>query len=245
MIISNIKNKKIVINSKTQIMKSVLLAFLFISVSAFTNAQIVNQIDNIDDMFTLKSGIDAMSSRLNDPDIKGSPFLHSDFQNIKIKGVAMKAKYNANLDYFEIDNKGEILFFGPTFEHRYDVVFTNLNTTYKAFEYEKLKLAFFKVLAKKGNAFLLSKQFIKYNPKVKAKDNFSSEKPARYERRKDVNYIKLSNQDIVIELPTRKSKFLKVFNSKSNEVKSFIKKEKLGIKKEEDLIKIFNYYTSL
>ena len=80
---------------------------------------------------------------------------------------------------------------------------------------------------------------------MKPKSNYETLKPAKFERKQDAYYIKLSDQDIVIELPTRKSKFLDVFNSKSNSVKSFIKKERLGIKKEEDLIKIFNFYASL
>ena len=222
-------------------MKSIFLTMLFISTVAFSQ---INEINNLRDVYTLKSDIDGKYNQF-DPNVKGSPFIHLEYQNIKIKGVAMKGKYNANQDYIEVDNKGEVIFFVPTMEHRYDVVFTDENTTYRAFEYENLKFGFFKILAKNNKAFLLSKQFIKYSPEVKPKSTFETLKPAKFERKKDTYFIKLSNQDIVIELPTRKSKFLSVFNSKSNAVKSFIKKEKLGIKKEEDLIKIFNFYTSL
>ena len=220
-------------------MKSILITLLFISTGAFSQ---VDQINNLQDVFTLKNDVDARYNRQNDPSIKGSPFIHSEYQNIKIKGVAMKGRYNANLDYIEVDNKGEVIFFVPTMQHRYDVVFTDENTTYRAFEYENLKFGFYKILAKKDKAFLLSKQFIKFSDKVKPKSNFEIAKPAKFERKKDTYFIKLSDQDIVIELPTRKSKFLKVFKSKANTIKNFIKKERLGIKKEEDLIKIFNFY---
>lgn len=222
-------------------MKSILLAFLFISTVTFSQ---VNEINNLRDVYTLKNDISGKYSPY-DPNIKGSPFIHSEYQNIKIKGVAMKGKYNANLDFFEVDNKGEVIFFVPSIQHRYDLVFTDDNTTYRAFEYENLKFGFFKISAKKGKAFLLSKQYIKLNPEVKPKTSFDTYKPANFERKNDVHYIKLSDQDIIIELPTRKSKFLKVFNSKSNAIKRFIKKERLGVKEEEDLIKIFNFYASL
>lgn len=222
-------------------MKSILLTLLFISTVAFSQ---VNQINNLRDVYTLKSDIDRSLDQFG-PNVKGSPFIHSEYQNIKIKGVAMKGKYNANQDYIEVDNKGEVIFFVPTMEHRYDVLFTDENTTYRAFEYENLKFGFFKILAKNDKTFLLSKQFVKFYPEVKPKSNYETLKPAKFERKQDAYYIKLSDQDIVIELPTRKSKFLDVFNSKSNSVKSFIKKERLGIKKEEDLIKIFNFYVSL
>ena len=223
-------------------MKTIKIAFLFIFISATAFSQIT-QINNLDDMFNLKNDVDLINSRQNDPNIKGSPFIHSDYQNIKIKGVSMKGKYNANLDYIEIDNNGKIVFFGPTFEHRYNVVFTDTKTTYRAFEYEKLKLGFFKVLAEKDNAYLLSRQFIKFNKGTKALDNFSRNKPAKFERKKDVHYIKLSTQDVVIKLPTKKSKFLKIFNS--DKLKNYIKKERLSIKKEDDLIQIFKYYNSV
>ncbi len=222
-------------------MKSILITLLFVSTIAFSQ---VNQIGNLQDVYTLKNDIE-LSASYNSKNVKGSPFLHSDYQNIKIKGVMMKGKYNANRDYIEVDNNGEIIFFVPSMEHRYDVLFTDINDTYRAFEYENLKFGFFKILANKGNAFLLTRQFIKFTPEKKPKSNFEILKPAKFERKKDVHYIKLNNQDIVIELPTRKSKFLKVFGSKANSIKSFIKKEKLGIKKNEDLIKIFNFYNSL
>lgn len=222
-------------------MKSILITLLFISTIAFAQ---VNQIGNLQDVYTLKNDIE-LSSSYNSKNVKGSPFLHSEYQNIKIKGVMMQGKYNANRDYIEVDNKGEIIFFVPSMEHRYDVLFTDINETYRAFEYENLKFGFFKILAKKDKAFLLTRQFVQFSPEKKPKNNFEILKPAKFERKKDVNYIKLSDKDIVIELPTRKSKFLKVFNSKSNDIKNFIKKEKLGIKKNEDLIKIFNYYNSL
>ncbi len=222
-------------------MKCILIVFLFISTVAFSQ---VNEINNLRDVYTLKSDID-IYSRQNDPDVKGSPFIHTEYKNIQIKGVVMKGKYNANSDYIEVDNKGEVIFFMPSMENRYDVVFTDEDVTYRAFEYEELKFGFFKILAKNEKAFLLSKQFIKFNPEVKPKSNFDILKPAQFERKKDIHYIKLSNQDIIVELPTRKSKFLDVFNSKYNAIKNFLKKERLDIKKEEDLIKVFNFYASL
>lgn len=222
-------------------MKSILIALLFISTVAFSQ---VNQINNLRDVYTLKSDI-SIYSRQNDPNVKGSPFIHSEYKNIKIKGVEMKGKYNANSDYIEVDNKGEVIFFVPTMQNRYDVLFTDENTTYRAFEYENLKFGFFKILAKNEKAFLLSKEYIQFNSEVKAKSSFDIYKPAKFERKNDTYYIKFSNKDIIVELPTRKSKFLDVFNSKSNAIKSFIKKERLNIKNEEDLIKIFTFYASL
>ena len=111
-------------------MKTILIALLFVSTIAFSQ---VNQISNLQDVYTLKNDIE-LNADYNDPNVKGSPFLHAEYQNIKIKGVEMKGRYNANRDYIEVDNKGEIIFFVPSVVNRYDVLFTDTNETYRAFD---------------------------------------------------------------------------------------------------------------
>lgn len=220
-------------------MKSILCTLLLVSSIAFSQQ---TQISNLRDVFTLQNDLTPYSAN---SDIKGTPFIHAEFENIVIQGNKMKGKYNANQDYIELDKGGKTVFFLPAIEYRYVVKFTDLNVSYRAFEYENLKYSFYKISAQKGKAYLLTKEFIKLKPEVKAKSNFDVPKPAKFERKKDVHFIKFSDKDIVVELPTRKSRFLKVFGKNANTIKSFIKKEKLSIKEEKDLIKIFEYYTTL
>jgi len=222
-------------------MKRLLIAFILLSTVAYSQQTDIN---NIQDVFTVKNDI---GDKYNpyDPEIKGTAFIHSEQQNISIQGVKMMGKYNANQDYIELDKEGKTAFFLPAIEYRYEVVFTDLNTTYQAFEYKKFKYGFFKIVAKKEGAFLLCKEFIKLKAAVKPKSSFETFKPAKFERKKDSYYFKFKNQDLVVELPTRKNKYYTLFKNHSNAIKSFVKKEKLGIKKEEDLIKIFNYYNTL
>ncbi len=220
-------------------MKSILYTLLFVSTVAFSQQ---TQINNLRDVFTLQNNLDPYSANSN---IKGTPFIHSELENITIQGKKMKGRYNANQDYIELDKDGKTVFFLPAIEYRYEVVFTDLNVTYRAFEYEEFKYTFYKISAQKGKTYLLTKEFIKLKQEVKAKSNFDVPKPAKFERKKDVYYMKFSDKDIVIELPTRKSRFLSVFGEESGAIKSYIKKERLNIKKEKDLIKIFEYYTNL
>ena len=220
-------------------MKSILYTLLFVSSISFSQQ---TQISNLRDVFTLQNDLTPYSAS---SDIKGTPFIHTEFENIIIQGNKMKGKYNANQDYIELDKDGKTVFFLPAIEYRYEVIFTDLNVSYRAFEYEKFKYTFYKISAQKGKTYLLTKEFIKLKPEVKAKSNFDVPKPAKFERKKDVHYIKFSDQDLVIELPTRKSRFLSVFGKESGAIKSYIKKERLNIKKEKDLIKIFEHYTTL
>jgi len=220
-------------------MKSILYILLFVSTIVSSQQ---TQITNLRDVFTLQNDLDPYTANA---DIKGTPFIHSEFENIIIQGKKMKGRYNANQDYIELDKDGKTVFFLPAIEYRYEVKFTDLNVSYRAFEYEKFKYTFYKISAQKGKTYLLTKEFVKLKPEVKAKSNFDVAKPAKFERKKDVHFMKFSDQDLVIELPTRKSRFLAVFGEESSAIKSYIKKEKLNIKKEKDLIKIFNFYASL
>lgn len=222
-------------------MKKLLIALLLLPAIAFSQQL---QINNIQDVMTLKNDIEGKYNAF-DSSVKGSPFIHSELQNVTIQGLAMKGRYNANQDYIELDKDGKTVFFLPAIEYRYEVVFTDLNTTYQAFEYEKFKYGFFKILAKKENAFLLCKEFIKYKAEVKPKSTFETYRAAKLERKKDTYYFKFSDQDLVVELPTSKSRFLKVFKNNASSIKSFIKKEKLSIKKKDDLVEIFKYYNTL
>jgi hypothetical protein len=222
-------------------MKTILLTLLLISSVSFSQTF---EINNIQDALTLKNDIGDKYSPYN-PDIKGTPFVHSEYQNITIKGVAMKGKYNAHQDYMEIDTNGKIGFFVPAVEFRFDVIFTDLNATYRAFEFESLKFGFFRVLAHKDDSYILSREYIKLNPEVKPKSNFDSHKPAKFQNKSDTYYIKFSGKDVVVELPTSKNNFYSVFGNHEDAIKSFIKKQKLSIDEENDLVKIFTFYNTL
>jgi hypothetical protein len=223
-------------------MRTLLAAFVLLLTST-VSAQVI-QIANLQDALTLKNDIGDKYLHL-DSSVKGTPFIQKELQNATIQGNKLKARYNANQDYMELDRDGKTVFFLPAIEYRFEVIFTDLNISYKAFEHEKLKYKFFKILARKDKAFLLSKEFVKFKPESKPKTNFEVYKPAKFERKKDTYFIKFKDKDMVVELPTKKSKFLKVFGNKASNIKSFLKKERINIKKEKDLIKVFNYFNTL
>lgn len=55
----------------------------------------------------------------------------------------------------------------------------------------------------------------------------------------------LEENNIVIELPTKKKDMLAMFESRESELKDFFKKEKLKLKNEEDLIKFVSHFNVL
>lgn len=55
----------------------------------------------------------------------------------------------------------------------------------------------------------------------------------------------IEERGIIVELPMKKKEFLAVFNDKENELVKYMKKEKIRLRKEEDLIRIVARYNAL
>ncbi len=58
-----------------------------------------------------------------------------------------------------------------------------------------------------------------------------------------VYYILKDN--VMTKFKPSKKDFLEIFNSKANEIDAFIKKEKIDFKQQQDLTKVFQYYSTL
>lgn len=120
------------------------------------------------------------------------------------------------------------------------VRFTN-NLTYEVFEVEG-ELSYFLVQTE-GENILLTKQIVKYVDALEPNSGYDRGRPADYKRKKDEFY--LSTKNGITKLPTKKKKLLEFFGAKSSKIKTFLKKNRLGYKKAEDLKEIVNYYNTL
>ena len=108
----------------------------------------------------------------------------------------------------------------------------------------KTSSGFFVVLNKGKKLSLLLREKINFHDEVTVKSQLDKYKPPTLKRASDVFFIGYKNNTST-KLPRRKKNFFKLFSSKSQEIKSFVKKQKLSFKDKEDLIVIFTYYNSL
>jgi len=155
-------------------------------------------------------------------------------------------RYDAYKDVFEVKRAGEIFYFLPK-KFDYPVTFIDTKKVYQVFLHEKKKKTtsgFFVVLNKGKNGVLLLKEKINFHEEVKVKSELDKYKPPTLKRATDTFFIGYKNNTST-KLPRNKKGFFNLFSSKSKEVKSFVKKQKLSIKNKEDLIEIFTYYNSL
>lgn len=180
--------------------------------------------------------------------VKGSPYIEKSYQKIKFlnqKDGQFSGKYNAYHDVIEVLTSSGKKYFSPSKEHPFSVHFSGTNKTYKAYLINKKKSAFFRILVSNKKATLLTRDVMLLTKEVLPKSGYDKYKAPTFKREKSKYYIYYNDENSVVKIPRKKSKFYKVFGISSSKIKKFIKKEKLNIKKENDLIKIFKYYNSL
>lgn len=116
------------------------------------------------------------------------------------------------------------------------------NTLYKVYA-SNGKPQFFLVHADGKNS-LLAKQVVKFIEAKKATSGYGSDKPADYKRRRDELYLVMDGKGLV-KVPSKKKDFYKVFGSNASSVKDYMKKNKLGTKKVQDLKKVVQFLNGL
>ncbi len=116
--------------------------------------------------------------------------------------------------------------------------------TYRAYEHDN-RLGFYVIVSKddKGKCTLLKKERITFVKEQKASSTFVSGTADSFKRLKDVFYFKF--EDNLIEVPKKKKIFYNIFREMKDEMKKFIETNRLKISKEDDLLKISEYYNSL
>lgn len=73
---------------------------------------------------------------------------------------------------------------------------------------------------------------------------YENKEPDKFITRETYYYLN-SDEGIAREFPTKKEEIYTIFGSKKNEIADYVKKNKLKLKKEKDLICLFDYYNTL
>ena len=147
-------------------------------------------------------------------------------------------KYNIYKDEMEFINNDKVFYLKKNLGRK--ISFVDLNINYEVFNYNGA-LAYFQVLNKNG-AILLRKQNIEYQKAKPAASSYQQDKPADFVEKDDTFFIKLKEK--IIELPSNKKKFFKLLDEIDINLKKFTIENKLDIKKQNDLLKIIEFYNS-
>jgi hypothetical protein len=218
-----------------------IIVLLFVS-SAATAQQLIAR-DLKDNLFVKASG----PSDQTYENIEGSPFLNETFvageiitSNLKFVDIPMR--YNIFSDQIEFKQNNSSYILAPEARikqvHIGDHVFVAEEHQVKG----KLKLGFLTLLDS-GKEVLMAKKIVNYNPKTEPTALDPLSHPAKFTRSQDVYFYKIGNTP-VNQISSLKD-LIKNLPGKQEEVTEFAKKEKISIKKEDELLKLVRFYNTL
>lgn len=193
---------------------------------------------------------------LNNPKyekIEGSPYLNPGFSPAKING-SKETKFvrfnpvDNNIEIRQSEDKVIIL----SNSDQYNIILLDGS----AKEYQTLLYiddkndsvsTFFELINKGGDYNLYLKERIKLIRGVKGAQGYSDSKPDRFLKVDDHFYVSHfgSFSKGLRLVPTKKKEFYKLFETHSNEMEKYIKKEKLAIDQVNDLMAILDHYESI
>lgn len=153
------------------------------------------------------------------------------------------ARYNASEDEIEIKNSANATEFSALAKDPNISVKIGLETyVLVPLKGSNADGGYFNVLYKGENYDLYKKVTARFVEPKPAATSYSQ--PTKPSFAKNTTYYMVENGSFY-ELPTGKSKTMSVFNKKKNEINSFVKKNKLDVRKEKDLAKVVEEFDRL
>jgi len=205
-------------------------------------------LNRMDFFTTYKAGRGDLKTVLEENDIKGTPYLSSEFvtgsiyTKTKQKYIDIPLRYNAYNDEMEFksaDGKIQALGTPDIIEAvEYD---DNIMVYIPYTNNKKIKNGFFKVLVG-GEVSLFSKPEIIFK-QAGEPNAYDNAKPAEFVRRPDTYYIKVGTEQA--KKVGSKKDLLEILPEYKKEVSTFIKKNKVKPSEADKLIELIKYYNSL
>lgn len=230
-------------------MKTVLIVIACILISAgITSAQSNYQITESLEFFRSQLQSDNWKDMLAESNIEGSPYLNDEFINgtifttskMQFQNIPLRYNiYNDNLEFKTPENK-VMGIAAPEIIER--VEFGEFKLVYLPYSIlKKINRGFFKELVF-NHVSLYSKAEIAYE-KATEPAAYQDAKPAKFLERPNTYFLRIEKEAAI--LITNKKELIELFPKYHNEVETYIKKNKIKIKNEDQLVDLVNYYNSL
>lgn len=231
-------------------MKTLSIFFSLFIITSFVFSQDLN--NNQDVISSGGSGTMVYLFDKSDKTVEGTPYVQDDFFPARVtakKEEIFNLRYNAVTGEMEIKSNQ---INNPTINKNIQgiaVTFLKDNKTYISTTYfdkdGNTTVGFLLSLTQpnaKNRLFLQErKKFVESKP---AKSSYQDAQPARFDKLNDVFYFAVGS-DIAKPLSTNKKEIASNFPEHKNDILKFIGSEKLNVKKQDDLIKLFNYINNL
>lgn len=200
---------------------------------------------NLDDHVLIKMSQQSVFQEVND--YEGSPYLNDDFllgdvfiNDGRYQNVLLR--YNIYKDYIEFKKDSRSYILDPNKKVQKITIGSNVFVV-EEFPFRSQKKLGYLMLLDSGKASLMMKHIVSYREPQPPKPIETEGKPARYSELPDVFYFKVGNEEIK-EIESLK-KMIEGFPDKHDQLNEFAKKEKISVRKKDELIKLIQYYNSL
>lgn len=175
---------------------------------------------------------------------EGSMYTFPEFVPVKVGGEQQifTVRYNVFNDRMEFKDNDNIFEYYPNINDKeFYLMGVNKKYHYLTYSNKEGKTTngyLLEIYKGKGNT-LFKKERIKFVPGQVSKTGYDRTYPDKYVKDSDVYYIQFGTGDIV-EIPTIRKEFIKIFGENESKVNDLIKKEGYSFKDEKDIIKIMN-----
>jgi len=226
---------------------SLFVILMFSSAGLF--AQSIYDVRNSVDFFELNNVARGEHKKmLTESDIEGSPYLNDEFIIGSIYTVSktqytdIPLRYNIYNDEIEFETPQKTVAALGAPEMIEKVVFGDYTMEYIPFELaNKVKKGFFK-LELSGKASIYARPEIQFE-EAKEPAPYKEAQPARFNPKDDRYFIRIGLD--AAQLCSSKKDVEVIFSDHQSEIENFIKKEKINIKKLEELKSLVEFYNSL
>lgn len=228
---------------------------LFLLAFIFSNAIFAQGLvgDGFNDQISDNTGIISIApATKKNVNIEGTPYINDNFLPVKITSFEDKNfqarfnAYNGDMEVLDITS-GTVYVLNKSIKN-YNVTFIGTNTSYSVYQHIDedgyVTNAFFITLTSNNGLTLIKKEKVQFLGERVATSTYDKARPAMYKRGNDRYYIKIGDTDAK-PFSTKKKDIVREFSSNSKKILSFIKENKLKTSKEEDLIKVINFISSL
>ncbi len=178
--------------------------------------------------------------------IVGSEYIDANFYSSIfscISEVTPPIRYNAFKEEMEFVLEGKLYYLNKN----ENCELTINNNTYKYFiNYDKKENNGYLIIlnkSKDSNYILLKKEKVKFIPAYIPSSPYSEEKPAKYVIEKNKYFIKIQNT--LIEFPSKKAEFLKLFPNSKDSIEMFINEKNIKFSDEASLMLLINFLNKL
>lgn len=217
---------------------TVLIAFVFANLLVFGQPVFKDYDDLLFEQALRATSINANKFS----NIKGSPYQTNNFSEGKVtlKGdtsFILPLRYNVYQNSFEYKH-GDKIFGIANVENIKEIILNKDKFIYFTSRKDEKYSSYYQ-LHSEGKCILLSKKRVVYK-EAQQGDGIRPTTPPEFMKQKDQYYIINDASDLV--LLSNKKALLKSLSDKSNEIKAYMKENKLSVRNIDDLTKIIDFY---